>query len=130
MFRSVIVVAIALFSVGCGSLTTDPGAATGPSAATPQNGIPSENPSIRGVITAIDASGRVRVEENPSEDFGSAKAVVRITADTRVLNQSGSATKPEALSVGMRVMVWYDGPVAESYPVQAAARVIVIESTF
>jgi hypothetical protein len=127
MFRAVMVVAITCLMVSCRTLSMEPGATTGPS---PTGDIPSETPSIRGVITAIDSIGRLRIEENPSEDFGSAKAVVRITADTRVLSQSGGATTTDALSVGMRVLVWYHGPVAESYPVQAAANVVVIESSF
>ena len=101
---------------------------SGPSPSTRQQGVPSEDPSLRGVITAIDLSGRLRVEENPSEDFGSAKAVVRMSADTRILTRSGRAATFASLSVGMRVTVWYTGPVAESFPVQATAGVVVVDS--
>lgn len=81
--------------------------------------------SIRGAITAIDSAGRIRIEESPAEDSGSAKAVVRITPDTRIVDQNGK-TRPDALSVGLTVSVWYIGPVAPSYPAQATASVILI----
>lgn len=87
---------------------------------------------IEGVVTSV--SGRsdgvtVLVEANPAETSGSAKASVAVTSGTRVTRraQSGevSATFRD-LVPGLRVEVWFDGPVAMSYPVQGKARTLVI----
>jgi hypothetical protein len=88
-----------------------------------KQGIPSEAPSIAGVITEIDRSRRVRVEDSESGK----KAVVRITDETRILDRNREARSDAALSVGQAVRVWFVGPVAESYPVQATAGVLVID---
>lgn len=91
-------------------------------------GIPSGPPSIAGEITSVGASS-IRVEENPADDWGSAKAMVRLTGSPRVLYRDGSPTTTAQLAVGQTVQVWFTGPVAESYPVQATADVIVIAAT-
>ena len=88
-------------------------------------GIPADPPAIAGEITAATASS-IRVEENPADDWGSAKAEVRLTAHTRVLNRDGRPAAAAQLTVGQTVQAWFTGPVAESYPVQATADVIVI----
>ena len=85
-------------------------------------------PDITGVVTAVNASARtLRVEERPEDASGSAKAVVRVTAGTPVVERSGRARDFGEVRVGMRVSVWFAGPVAESYPVQAAAQTVVVE---
>lgn len=90
-------------------------------------GTPHTTPSIIGRITAI-ALPEIVVEENPAESHGSAKANVRITDKTRVLHQGNSVAGADKLVVGQTVKVWFAGPVMESYPIQATAGVIVIES--
>jgi hypothetical protein len=122
MFRGVVVLILTVLVGTCGKSATPP---TGPSGPTVQNAVPSNDPSIRGVITAIDSTNRIRVEENPSEEARSAKAVVRISADTRIIDQDGRSVARDTLSVGTAVSVWYSGPAAESYPVQATASVIL-----
>lgn len=100
--------------------------------AQPTTEIPNSQPSIAGRITHIDRSGdataRIRVEERPGEQSGSAKAVAAVTAETRVITGSGAADH-NALVVGQWVRVWFTGPVAESYPVQARAATVVVDST-
>ena len=98
---------------------------------------PTSPPSINGVITRVerspggnDAIARIVVEENPAEAAGSAKASVRLTTRTRILAGDGPASRPDPLDAlvnGARVSVWFTGPVAESYPVQATADVVVVE---
>lgn len=88
--------------------------------------LPQEAPSIVGVVTQRTGD-RVRVEERPEEPSGSAKAVVRLGADTKVLRPDGSAARESDIVAGSRVRVWFTGPVAESYPVQAAAGTVVVE---
>lgn len=105
--------------------------------ANPSEMPPTSQPSISGVITRIerspggnDAVAQIVVEENPAESAGSAKASVRLTSRTRIQARDGSASHPDpldALVKGARVSVWFIGPVAESYPVQATADVVVVE---
>ena len=109
---------LAALLTSCNPLASSPGVA--------QSGIPDEAPSICGVITALSADS-VRVEEDPQAEFGSAKAMLRVQESTRVLHRDGSAASYTALAVGQTISAWFDGPVAESYPVQAAASVIVLE---
>jgi exosome complex RNA-binding protein Csl4 len=97
-------------------------------------GIPVEPASIAGRVTAVKRSGErigsVRVEERPTEAAGSAKAVVRIRQGTSVIGAppDGRSADFNALRVGQWVRVWFVGPVRESYPVQADAGTIVIDS--
>jgi len=90
--------------------------------------IPADAPSITGVVTDVGSDGRIRIEERPSDGSGSAKAVVRLAENAAILTRTGSPTTVGAIQTGMRVSAWFTGPVMESYPVQATANVIVIES--
>lgn len=123
MFRHWVICLIAFVTpAACGAVAGPAGPSASPRAAV-QQGIPSEAPSIAGVITEIDRGRRVRVEDSES----SKKAVVRITDATRILDRKGEAKSDAALSVGQAVRVWFVGPVAESFPVQATAGVLVID---
>jgi hypothetical protein len=99
------------------------------------SGIPGSAPSIHGTITSLRPSGSagsVLVEENPADQAGSAKASVTVSATTRIYLGQGTTSRRAQfadLRTGQRVDVWFDGPVATSYPVQAAAAVIVILSS-
>ena len=88
-------------------------------------------PSIIGRITAVtssgDGAGTIRVEERPEDASGSAKASVRISQGTAI-TRSGERAGFDALRVGQWVRVWFSGPVAESYPVQATGSAVVIDS--
>ena len=94
---------------------------------------PSGPPSITGQITSIDQAGEqigsIRVEAEPADSAGSPKAMARITPGTRVVTASGRGSEFRALEVGQWVRVWFSGPVMESYPVQATAATVVIDST-
>ncbi len=71
----------------------------------------------------------LRIEEDPAGQSGSAKAQVNIRAQIRILKQeAGGITvgSSKDLRQGLRVRAWFDGPVAESYPVQATGSVILI----
>ena len=89
-------------------------------------GMPDTAPSIRGEVTAATTQS-IRVEENPTEAYGSAKADVRLTAKTTVFRQDGSVTDASELHKGQIVRVWFTGPVAESYPVLANGGTMLIE---
>ena len=90
---------------------------------------------IRGRITILSSSdpahtaGSVLIEGVPEKGMGVDKAATRITPKTRVFKlQDGkkAAKKFSDLKVGQLVEATFSGPVAESYPVQATAGVIII----
>jgi hypothetical protein len=87
---------------------------------------------ITGFVTSV--SGRadgvtVLVEAEPSNPSIGDKASVAVTGNTRITRraQSGEvAATFRDLVPGLRVEVWFDGPVATSYPVQGRAQAVVI----
>lgn len=85
----------------------------------------SGEPSIRGTITRVEGTN-ILVEEVPSEESGSAKAMVRIVERTVIRDGDGSSAEVAGLEVGEHASVWFTGPVAESYPVQATAGGILV----
>lgn len=82
------------------------------------------NPNNQGVF------GTVLIEGKIEKDTGFDKASVRITRSTKLLERKDGrevAIKFEDLKVGQRVEAAFDGPVAESYPVQTnAGRIVVL----
>lgn len=85
-------------------------------------------PRDNGNESTADLIGVVLVEENPDEETGSQKDSVTVTRTTRLVEQGAHDRVSigfEDLEVGQRARAWYTGPVAESYPRQATARVIV-----
>ena len=92
--------------------------------------LPNDAPYMSGTITSIGrvAEGwSVRIEERPQDISGSMKGVFRVGERTDVRRAGGGHVRAEDLREGQRVRVWVSGPVAESYPVQAGARTIVID---
>ena len=86
--------------------------------------------SIRGEITSVSRSAQVvLVEEDPSDESGSAKGEFAVDGETEILEQRDGDLAPiafEKLRVGQVVEATYSGPVAESYPTQGIAGRIVI----
>lgn len=83
---------------------------------------------IIGIVTSV--SGRadgvtVLVESDPSTPFSGSKASVAVTSSARITRrvQGGGEIAATAREVtpGVTVEVWFDGPVATSYPVQGKA---------
>ncbi len=109
--------AVLMLAVACTSRSTE---------------LPSEPASIAGRVTAVDLeterTGVIRVEANPEDSAGSDKAVVRVTGSTLVRAAAPASAQSAELRVGQWVRVWFTGPVRESYPVQADAQTIVIDS--
>lgn len=87
---------------------------------------------ITGIVTNV--SGRpdgvtVLVESDPSTPSTGTKASVAVTSQTRITRraQGGDvAATARELVPGVIVEVWFDGPVAMSYPVQGKAQALVI----
>jgi hypothetical protein len=92
----------------------------------PPPGAARSEPAIRGQITRL-MDREILVEENPDESAGSAKASLRVTNETQILDADGRPTG-KALRVGQEVSVWFTGPVMESYPVRGTASKIVIHA--
>ena len=86
--------------------------------------------SIRGEITELSRSAEVvLVEEDPSNESGSAKGEFAVDGETEILERRDGDLAPvafEELQVGQEVEATYSGPVAESYPTQGIAGRIVI----
>jgi hypothetical protein len=92
----------------------------------------SSGDSIRGSITEVSRSAEVvLVEEDPSEESGSAKGEFAVTDETEILEQRGEdqiKVPFGALRVGQTVEATYSGPVAESYPTQGVAgRILILD---
>lgn len=123
-----LLLALATLAPGCAREpgSADPGA---PAAAA----LPPESPDIIGSITRRDDTGRrltVLVEQVPERSAGYPIASVTVPAQARVLRRQGGrvVTAPaSALVAGTPVRMWFTGAVRESYPVQADARVVLIE---
>jgi len=102
--------------------------------------VPTGPPSIQGRITAVQRSGdrigRINVDapppnpDAPPPPSSLTKAAVRITTSTTVIGPPPrpKATDFNALHEGLWVRVWFIGPVGQSYPVQANAGTIAIDS--
>ena len=98
--------------------------------------LPKQEPDIRGSITQINPEsddpnifGTMLVESQQETNTHYDKAAITVTTETRISEQTAQDRQPanfEALQVGQRVEVWFTGPVAESFPVQATALEIVI----
>jgi len=86
--------------------------------------------SIRGLITDVNRSAEVVfVEEDPSDESGSAEGEFVVTRETEILELRDGMLAPasfEALRGGQMVEATFAGPVAESYPTQGTAGRIVI----
>ena len=124
--RNITIRALLLIAVATSACRPEQGDPTPPRDA--RSAVPAGAPSITGVVTDLQPDGRIRIEERPADSAGSNKAVVRLTADARIVHRTGAPAVLEAIRNGTRVSAWFTGPVMESYPVQATANVIVIES--
>jgi hypothetical protein len=94
--------------------------------------LPSETPSIEGTIqqsSAIQGGRRILVEASPQVAGREPAAHVTVLAGAAVLAGTGETVvraSVDELVVGARVRVWFTGPVAESFPVQATAGTVLI----
>jgi hypothetical protein len=95
--------------------------------------VPTEAAHIIGDVTQVERTdGRLRilVEQIPTRSAGYPIAWISVGPRAAVIRRAdGAASRASSgdLAVGMRVQVWFTGPVAESFPVQATAGTILIE---
>jgi hypothetical protein len=73
--------------------------------------------------------GNLLVEGTKDKDAEYDKAMVKVTKGTKIYRQIGGELREASfddLKGGVKVEIWFQGPVAESFPVQATAGKIVI----
>jgi len=107
---------------GCSSEDTSLPDPTGPK-------VPDRAPDIRGVVVnTTRTAGQIAmlVEGDPEGGTTYDRASVTVTGSTKVLHRDGTSATLANVPDGARIEVWFTGPVAESYPVQATADVILI----
>jgi len=91
-------------------------------------GVPTDPPAITGLVSTASGSGdgtTILVTGSGQVD----KASVFIDARTTLLRKTDTGTSALLLAditAGARVSVWFDGPVAESYPVQGHAGTVLL----
>jgi hypothetical protein len=124
---TVLGLAACLVGPGCSSA---PGEPDGPGLSA---GVPAQSADIIGDVTQVErADGRLRilVEQIPTRSAGYPIAWISVNRGTDVVQRAGGAVSrgsSQNLTSGMRVQVWFTGPVAESYPVQATAGTLLME---
>jgi hypothetical protein len=112
---------------GCGGAT-----AARPASPSPSVPPPSSPADITGAVAdvSIGAGGDslpvLLVVADPGSTSSVGRASVRLTKDTVVWTAQGTRGDAGDLAEGEQVDVWFSGPVAESYPVQATAGVVMI----
>lgn len=122
--------AMVLLLYGC-KPSTDINDATNPveNGQTPPNDDPIEKTyDIIGTITSMDVTNEqvnILVEGDLTPETNFDKASIRIDDQTKVYADQEEAVKDD-LIVGMTVKVNFEGPVAESYPVQAYAKTVTM----
>jgi Protein of unknown function (DUF3221) len=113
---------------GCGGATADQPASPSPSAP------PSGAADITGVVRDLTLGGDagavgLLVVADGSADGEYDRASVAVLPGATVWTADGQRGDAGDLVQGARIAVWFDGPVAESYPVQAKAGVVQILTT-
>ena len=116
---------------GCGGATAAQPASPSPSVQ-PAVSPPSAPADITGVIDGLSVSTGgdslpvLLVVAAPGSTSSVDRASVRVSKDTVVWTAQGTRGDAADLARGEQVGVWFSGPVAESYPVQATAGVVMI----
>ena len=98
-----------------------------------------EKVSIRGMPASVSPAdedgkkagvlGTVLMEGRKDKDTKYDKAMVKVTKATKIFQQVGRELKPASfddIKPGVKMEIQFQGPVAESFPVQATAGKIVI----
>ena len=94
----------------------------------------SKDPDITGIIYSTGEQEILVVEGIESagiayEDWfekGCRAVYLRVNKDTIILDEKEEKISFNELYIGQQVDVWISGPVAESYPEQAAAKIIKV----
>ena len=97
--------------------------------------IPDTIPDIEGTITTLKRTNPkieqsvavVLVEAIADQETNYPKASVKVDDDTHIEDAEGNVLKVEQLQEQQQVEVWFDGPVMESFPVQAHAAAVRVK---
>lgn len=103
--------------------------------------VPFTEPDIRGVVTSVSGAGdavsmRVVWADDVAIGAQAGYDAAQVTAneDTEVFSRAADGSTAAAgaadITVGTVVEAWFEGAVAESYPVQATAGAIVIIGSY
>ncbi len=94
---------------------------------------PTSPPYMAGRVTSVVPTGTgavsMRVEANPFSVNLGLKAVARVDAITVIWLPNRKAGDLRSLTPGQWVRLWFDGAIAQSYPVQGTAATVVIDSS-
>lgn len=109
---------------GCGGSTAQPA-----SSATAPPPVPADITGTIHELTTDPDTGLpvLLVVDDGALEGSTDRATVTVTEDTVVWMLKGGQGTAADLGPGQMVSVWFDGPVAESYPVQAKAGEIAIK---
>jgi len=96
--------------------------------------LPAETPGITGTVTSLvpgDDRPASLLVEGPAQPAGavSDKAQVTVAPSTQIFGPDGAEAAASTIVQGASVKVWFEGPVAESYPVQGTAKAIQVLET-
>lgn len=96
--------------------------------------LPAETPGITGAVTSLvpgdERPASILVEGGTQpEGAVSDKAQVTVVPSTQVFGADGGTAPASAIVQGAQVKVWFEGAIAESYPVQGTAKAIQVVSS-
>ena len=115
--RLVVGVAAAVAAAGCQRSSAEPDAAA----------LVNEPFFITGTITEVGQPGGYRIRGEPGTSYQVTEAYFRVGSETELRRADGTAAAVADLIVGRAMTLWITGPIAESYPVQVRAKIIVLK---
>ena len=82
---------------------------------------------ISGAITEAGHPWGYRVKGEPGTSYGVTEAYFKLVPNTAVQRADGTPATAADLTVGRAISLWITGPIAESFPVQVTAQLIVLK---
>lgn len=102
---------------GCQRDTTNPAAAA----------LINEPFFISGAITEAGQPWGFRIKGEPGTSYKINEAYFKVAPATEFRRADGGAATVSDLTVGREISLWITGPIAESYPVQVTAKLVVVK---
>jgi hypothetical protein len=115
--RLVTTFVLAIPLAGCRRETTDPA---------PAAALINEPFFITGTITDASHPWGYRVQGEPGTSYRATDVVFSVGDSTVIQHADGSAATAAELTVGRAMSLWITGAIAESFPPQVGARLIVL----
>ena len=116
--RLVVAVAVTIPLAGCHRASTDPA---------PAAALTNEPFFITGTITDTAHPRGYRVRGEAGTSYGATDVVFEVADNTVIQHADGSAATVAELTVGRAMSLWITGAIAESFPPQVGARLIVLK---